>query len=143
MADVHSKEIRSYNMSRIRSGNTKPEELIRKYLFSRGLRYRKNDKRLPGKPDLVFPKYRVVIFVHGCFWHKHTGCRYFVLPETNAEFWDAKLEGNRQRDERDTAQLRASGWRVIVVWECELRKPVRDERLARLYDEITCEESAC
>ena len=141
MADVHSKEIRSYNMSRIRSGNTKPEELIRKYLFSRGLRYRKNDKRLPGKPDLVFPKYRVVIFVHGCFWHKHTGCRYFVLPETNTEFWDDKLEGNRQRDERDSAKLRASGWRVIVVWECELRKPVRDKRLARLYDEIVCAES--
>jgi len=136
MADVHSKETRSYNMSRVRSGNTKPEEMVRKYLFSRGLRYRKNDKRLPGKPDLVFPKHRVVVFVHGCFWHKHIGCHYFVLPETNAVFWDEKLEGNRQRDERNISQLQAYGWRVIVVWECELKKPVRDRRLNRLYGEI-------
>jgi len=138
MSDVHSKETRSYNMSRIRSKNTKPEEMVRKYLFSRGLRYRKNDKRLPGKPDLVFPKYRVVVFVHGCFWHKHTGCRYFVLPESNAAFWDEKLEGNRLRDERDILQLCKDGWRVIVVWECELKKTTRGDRLERLFNEILC-----
>ena len=141
MADVHSKETRSYNMSRIRSGNTKPEEIVRKYLFSRGLRYRKNDKRLPGKPDLVFTKYRVIVFVHGCFWHKHIGCRYFVLPETNAAFWKEKLEGNRLRDERDTAQLRKDGWRVIVVWECELRKPIREFTLDNLYKKIVTSEN--
>jgi DNA mismatch endonuclease (patch repair protein) len=136
MADVHSKETRSYNMSRIRSSNTKPEELVRKYLFSRGLRYRKNDKRYPGKPDMIFPKYRTAVFVNGCFWHKHIGCRWFVLPKSNTEFWETKLENNRQRDERNIARLRADGWNVIVVWECELKKPVRDERLAQIYNEI-------
>ena len=133
MADVHSKETRSFNMSRIRSNNTKPEEMVRKYLFFCGLRYRKNDKRFPGKPDLVFPKYRAVIFVNGCFWHKHIDCRFFVLPETNADFWNEKLELNRQRDECYTAQLRADGWRVIVVWECELKKTTRVARLEKLY----------
>jgi DNA mismatch endonuclease Vsr len=97
MADVLSKEQRKYNMSRIRGKNTKPEELVRKYLFSKGLRYRKNDKRLPGQPDIVLPKYRTIVFVHGCFWHMHEGCRYFVLPATNTEFWKNKLEGNRER----------------------------------------------
>jgi len=138
MADVHSKETRSYNMSRIRSGSTKPEEIVRRYLFSRGLRYRKNDKRLPGKPDLVFQKYRTVVFVHGCFWHKHIGCRYFTLPETNFDFWDNKLDGNRLRDERDVTRLREDGWRVIVVWECEMKKAVRDNRLEQLCEEIVC-----
>ena len=136
MADVHSKEKRSYNMSCIRSGNTRPEVIVRKYLFSRGLRYRKHDKRLPGKPDLVFPKHRTVVFINGCFWHKHIGCRYFILPQTNADFWNEKLESNRQRDERNIAQLRADGWHVIVLWECELKKPIREERLKRLYSEI-------
>lgn len=84
--DVHSKETRSYNMSRIRSTNTKPEEIVRKYLFSKGFRYRKNDKRYPGKPDIVLPKYKTIVFVNGCFWHGHTGCRYFVIPKTNTEF---------------------------------------------------------
>ncbi len=137
MADVHSKETRSYNMSRIRNKNTKPEMLVRTYLFSRGLRYRKNDNRYPGKPDLVFPKYRTVVFINGCYWHKHIGCRYFVLPASNTEFWDKKLESNRLRDEYNITQLRTSGWNVIVVWECELKKTVREERLERLYHEIT------
>ena len=136
MADVHSVAIRSYNMSRIRSRNTQPEEQVRKYLFSRGLRYRKNDSRYPGKPDMVFPKYRTIVFVNGCFWHKHIGCRYFVLPKTNTEFWERKLEGNRLRDERNAAQLCADGWKVIVVWECELIKSHCKERLEELYVEI-------
>jgi len=137
MADVHSKETRSYNMSRIHSKNTKPETLVRKYLFSRGLRYRKNDKRYPGHPDMVLPKFRVIVFINGCFWHKHIGCRYYVPPKSNTEFWEEKLETNRLRDDRNIKSLFNSGWKVIVVWECELKKPVRQERLEKLYTEIT------
>jgi len=136
MADNHSPQVRSYNMSRIRSKNTKPEELVRKYLFSRGLRYRKNDKRYPGKPDMVFPKYRTAVFVNGCFWHCHQGCPAFVMPKSRVDYWQAKLERNKQRDLANITALEADGWRVLVVWECELKKAVRDERLMRLYDEI-------
>ena len=92
--DVHDKKTRSYNMSRIKGKNTKPEEIVRKYLFSKGFRYRKNDKRLPGTPDIVLPKYKTVIFVNGCFWHGHEGCKYFVWPKNNADFWKKKLEDN-------------------------------------------------
>ena len=98
MADVHSKEVRSYNMSQIKGKETKPEVLVRKYLLSKGFRYKKNDSRLPGKPDIVLPKDKTVIFVNGCFWHMHTGCKYFVMPKNNAEFWREKLEKNVQRD---------------------------------------------
>ena len=136
MADNHSPEVRSYNMSRIQSKNTKPEEIVRKYLFHRGLRYRKNDRRYPGKPDIVLPKYHTVVFVHGCFWHCHEGCSDFVVPKSNADYWIPKLERNRQRDANHVAALQATGWRVIIVWECELKKAMRDERLKRLYDEI-------
>lgn len=137
MADNHSPQVRSYNMSRINSRNTKPEELVLKYLFLRGLRYRKNDKRYPGKPDAVFPKYRTVLFVNGCFWHSHDGCPGFVMPKSRLEYWKPKLERNKQRDAEHTEELENNGWRVITVWECELKKPVRDERLERLYCEIT------
>ena len=121
MADVHSPETRSYNMSRIRGKDTKPEEKVRKYLFARGFRYRKNVKDLPGKPDIVLPKYKTCIFVNGCFWHKHEGCKYFVWPKNNNEFWRAKIKGNVERDQRQKSELQALGWKVIVVWECELR----------------------
>jgi len=137
MADVHSKETRSYIMSKIHSKDTKPEILVRKYLFSRGLRYRKNDKRYPGCPDIVLSKHRTAVFINSCFWHKHIGCRHFVLPKSNIEFWDNKLETNRLRDERNIQQLCADGWNVVVVWECELKKGVREDRLTRLYDDIT------
>jgi DNA mismatch endonuclease (patch repair protein) len=137
MADNHSPQVRSYNMSRIRSRNTKPEELVRKYLFSRGLRYRKNDKRYPGKPDMVFPKYRTAVFVNGCFWHCHDGCTDFVMPKSRVDYWKPKLERNRERDAANTVALESAGWRAITVWECELKSSVRDERLVRLYDEIT------
>ena len=98
MTDTHSAKIRSYNMSKIKGANTKPEEIVRKYLFSRGFRYRKNDRRLPGKPDIVLPKYHTCIFVNGCFWHKHEGCKYFVWPKSNEDFWKDKITKNKFTD---------------------------------------------
>ena len=136
MADVHDEKTRSYNMSRIKGSNTKPESIVRKYLFSHGYRYRKNDKRYPGTPDIVLPKYKTVVFVNGCFWHKHDGCRYFVWPQNNAEFWKEKIESNVARDQRDYRLLREAGWRVIVIWECELRKNLIDQTLQKLDDSI-------
>ena len=136
MADVHTPEQRSYNMSRIRSKNTKPEELVRKFLFSQGFRYRKNDARLPGKPDIVLPKYKTVIFVNGCFWHGHEGCRYFVWPKNNAEFWEEKITGNIQRDKHNHQLLSNQGWRVIEIWECQLKRSVVDNTLQNLVLQI-------
>ena len=137
MADVHTPERRSYNMSRIRNKNTKPEELVRKFLFSQGFRYRKNDARLPGKPDIVLPKHKTVIFVNGCFWHKHEGCKYFVWPKNNAEFWHEKILSNVERDLHDYERLRQMGWNIIVVWECELKKELRSETLNKIVKDIT------
>jgi DNA mismatch endonuclease (patch repair protein) len=136
MADNHTPKERSYNMSRIRSDNTKPEEIVRKYLFSKGLRYRKNDKRYPGKPDAVFPKYKVALFINGCFWHSHEGCSGFVMPKSNLDYWKPKLEGNKRRDAENTAKLEADGWRVITIWECELKAAVRKLRLEKLLFDI-------
>ena len=135
MADTKTPAERSENMSRIRSTNTKPEEIVRKYLFSHGFRYRKNDKRYPGKPDIVLPKYRTIIFVNGCFWHMH-GCSRSRLPRSNQEYWKPKIERNIQRDAENQQKLEADGWKVIVVWECELKKRIAEERLSRLCDEI-------
>ena len=135
MADNHTKEIRSMNMSHIKSTNTKPEEKVRKYLFSKGLRYRKNVRTLPGKPDIVLKKYKTVVFVNGCFWHKHD-CGRFVMPASNTEYWEKKISGNVERDKTNTALLEEQGWRVIVIWECQLKKKVIDENLERLYTEI-------
>lgn len=136
MADVHSSETRSYNMSRIRNKDTKPEELVRKYLFSKGFRYRKNDVRLPGKPDIVLPKYKAVVFVNGCFWHGHTGCRYFVWPKNNSEFWREKIIGNIARDQKNYELLRDLGWNVFVIWECELKRSVMEKTLDALINNI-------
>lgn len=136
MADVHTPEQRSYNMSRIHSKNTKPEELVRKFLFSQGFRYRKNDAKLPGKPDIVLPKYKAVIFVNGCFWHGHEGCCYFVWPKNNAEFWKEKITGNIQRDKHNHQLLANQGWRVIEIWECQLMKSVVDNTLQNLVLQI-------
>ena len=136
MADVHSKEIRSYNMSRIKGKDTKPEEIVRKFLFSQGFRYRKNDLRLPGKPDIVLPKYQTVIFVNGCFWHGHEGCRYFVMPKSNVEFWAEKIEKNKERDKRDRDKLIDMGWKIIVIWECELKKDKREKTLECLIKNL-------
>ena len=136
MADVHSPETRSYNMSRIKGKNTKPEEQVRKYLFSRGFRYRKNVGDLPGKPDIILPKYKTCIFINGCFWHKHEGCKYFVWPKNNAEFWEKKINGNVERDLRQQQELQALGWKVIVVWECELKGDRFEETMTALEEAI-------
>lgn len=116
-------------MARIRSKNTKPEIMVRKYLFARGFRYRKNVRRLPGTPDIVLRKYRTVIFVNGCFWHGHEGCRYSHLPKSNVEFWRNKIERNKKRDLRERVELRRMGWHVIQVWECQLKPKEREMTL--------------
>ena len=134
MADVHSPEIRSYNMSRIRNKDTKPEEIVRKYLFAQGFRYRKNDKKLPGKPDIVLPKYKTVIFVNGCFWHKHEGCKYFVWPKNNEAFWRNKINGNVAHDDKVYQELREMGWNILIIWECELKPSVRDNTLKNVVN---------
>ncbi len=118
--DNHSIEQRHYNMSRINSKNTKPEEIVRKFLFAHGFRYRKNDKRYPGHPDIVLPKYKTVIFVNGCFWHMHD-CKEFVLPKSNLDYWLPKLNRNKARDEVNISKLKEMGWNVIVLWECEIK----------------------
>jgi len=133
--DVHSKEIRSYNMSKIKGKNTKPEEIVCKYLFSMGYRYRKNVKTLPGSPDIVLRKYKTVIFVNGCFWHVHEGCHFFNWPSTNTEFWKKKLTKNKERDTINYQILEKLGWNVLVIWECELKKD-REDCLERILKEI-------
>lgn len=123
-------------MSRISGKDTKPEELVRKYLFSKGFRYRKNVRTLPGSPDLVLPKYHTVIFVNGCFWHGHKNCKYFVWPKNNTEFWRKKIEANMERDKRKKSQLEDMGWTVLTVWECELRPKERQTTLERLENTL-------
>ena len=135
MADNHSKEIRSMNMSHIRSTNSKPEEIVRKYLFAEGFRYRKNVKKLPGCPDIVLPKYKTVIFVNGCFWHKHD-CPRFVWPSSNQDYWRPKILRNIERDNQSRKELETLGWKVITVWECELKKNVLNETLGKLIAEL-------
>ena len=130
MADVHTKRVRSYNMSRIKAKDTRPEMLVRKYLFSEGFRYRLHDKKLPGKPDIVLPKYRTIIFVNGCFWHGHKRCKYFVIPKTRTEWWLDKINTNTLRDRQRSKDLVNDGWKVMVVWECQL-KPDRIEETIR------------
>lgn len=120
--DTLSKEKRSWNMSRIKGKDTKPELIVRSILHSMGYRYRLHQKNLPGKPDLVFKKYRTVIFVHGCFWHRHDGCRYAYNPKSRMKFWREKFKATVERDRKKAAELRSAGWKVIVVWECELNK---------------------
>ena len=135
MADNHSKEVRSRNMSHIRSTNSKPEDTVRKILFSHGFRYRKNVRTLPGKPDIVLPKYKAVIYVNGCFWHKHD-CTRFVWPSSNTEYWIPKIQHNVERDQSNYSELASLGWNVIVVWECEPKKKVLNETIDRIEKEI-------
>ena len=122
-------------MSHIRSTNSKPEEKVRKYLFSKGFRYRKNDKRLPGKPDIVLPRYKTVIFVNGCFWHKHD-CPRFVWPSSNENYWIPKIQKNVERDLKNLDVLTGLGWNVLVVWECQLKKKSFEETMNMLVDQI-------
>jgi DNA mismatch endonuclease (patch repair protein) len=140
MVDKFSKETRSYIMSRIRGKDTKPEIIVRSYLFSRGLRFRKNDKRYPGSSDVVLPKYNTVIFVHGCFWHLHDGCKYARIPKSNVEYWEKKLYRNKEHDNRNQKELKGMGWNVITVWECELKKDKVEQTLEELYIKITSQE---
>lgn len=123
-------------MSRIRGRDTNPEEIVRKYLFSKGLRYRKNDARYPGHPDIVLPKYHTIVFIHGCFWHRHPGCKYATMPATNIEFWQKKFSANVERDRREQTALKEMGWRVLIIWECELKKSCREHNLEKLYNDI-------
>lgn len=134
MVDVVSKEARSRMMAGIRSRDTAPELVVRRLLHARGLRYRLHDRRLPGRPDIVFPRYRAALFVHGCFWHGHE-CSLFKWPATNPEFWQTKIRGNRERDARCQRELQAAGWRVHVVWECEVRSKTTQE-LASIADRV-------
>jgi DNA mismatch endonuclease (patch repair protein) len=132
MADVHSPEVRSYNMSRIKGKDTKPEMLVRTFLFSRGYRYRLHVKNLPGKPDLILPKYKTVIFIHGCFWHGHEGCKYFVVPKTRTEWWLNKIDVNKKKDKENLASLKTLGWNIIIIWECMLKRDKVRHSLSRL-----------
>ena len=133
--DVLTKQQRHKNMTNIKGQDTKPELFVRKYLFTHGFRYRINDKRYPGSPDIVLPKYKTAIFVNGCFWHKHD-CGRFVMPASNIEYWTKKINGNIDRDKANTAQLESQGWRVLTIWECQLKKKVADKYLAQLYESI-------
>ena len=133
MADVHSKEVRSFNMSRIRSKNTKPELIVRKFLFSKGFRYRLHRKDLPGKSDIVLPKYKTVIFVHGCFWHGHEGCKYFVVPKTRTEWWIEKINRNKALDKNHYDNLKKEGWKIISIFECELKNNKKIKTLNNLF----------
>ncbi|MGA9188284.1 MAG: DNA mismatch endonuclease Vsr [Methanosarcina sp.] len=137
ITDIYPKEKRSKIMSKIQGKETKPEIVVRKFLFSKGFRYLINDKRYPGKPDLVLPKYKTVIFIHGCFWHGHENCKASKLPETNAEFWEKKISDNVARDRKNIEKLKDEGWNVITVWQCEIKsKAKREERLKLLIEQI-------
>ncbi|WP_420266486.1 very short patch repair endonuclease [Candidatus Magnetominusculus dajiuhuensis] len=136
MTDVHDKKTRSYNMSRIRSKDTKPEILVRKFLFRKGFRYKLHDRALPGTPDLVFPKYKTVVFIHGCFWHGHEGCEYFVIPHTRREWWIDKINRNKQVDAESTRKLSTLGWKIITIFECSLRPKNREKTLSQLESEL-------
>ena len=136
MPDSLSPDQRHRNMAAIHSASTKPELNLRRELWHHGFRYRVNDKRLPGRPDIVLPKYRTVIFVHGCFWHGHKDCKYYTVPKTNTEFWMAKVARNHERDQEVWRKLEAKGWSVIIVWECQLKKATLEETINRVAGEI-------
>lgn len=131
MADKLTREKRSWNMSHIRGKDTEIEIKVRKYLFSQGFRFRKNVADMPGKPDIVLPKYKTVIFIHGCYWHRHEGCKNCTIPGTNQEFWLQKFEKNVQNDSKHQQELKAAGWKVLVLWECEI-----ESNFDRLMDNL-------
>lgn len=136
MADVHDKKTRSFNMSRIKGKNTKPEMIVRRFLFSKGFRYKLHHAKLPGKPDLSLPKLKTVINIHGCFWHGHKKCKYFVVPKTRTEWWLSKIESNRKRDARNQLELVKLNFKVLTVYECELKSEIREKTLNRLLHQL-------
>ena len=138
--DVHDKATRSYNMSQIKGKNTKPEILVRKYLYANGFRYRLNVKTLPGTPDIVLKKYKTAIFINGCFWHGHEGCKYFVWPKTWEAFWKEKINKNIRRNAQNIEKLKADGWNVIVIWECELKKNRLDFTLNNVVNRLNSDQ---
>lgn len=140
MSDIFSKSKRSDIMSKISGKESKPEILVRKYLFAHGFRYRKNVKDLPGKPDVVLPKYKTVIFVNGCFWHGHDNCKKATLPATNTEFWREKISSNINRDKRQQQELQNKGYKVLIIWQCELTAGFREMTLRGLIKKITTPE---
>lgn len=135
MTDIKTPEERSLNMAAVKSRDTKPELLVRRALHAAGFRYTLRNRKYPGNPDIVLPKYRTAIFINGCFWHGHDNCRYFRLPQTNTEFWSAKIHTNKERDARVIAAIAAMDWHVITIWECELR--TKEKRAATLHSLIT------
>ena len=128
MADVHDKKTRSYNMAQIKATNTKPEMMVRKLLHANGYRYKLHDRTLPGKPDIVLPKHKTVIFVNGCFWHGHKNCKYFVVPKKRTKWWTNKINTNKANDEKAVKALKKDGWNIITIWECKL-KPAKAEKI--------------
>jgi len=138
MPDVHTKQQRSYNMSRIKAKDTKPEMLVRRFLHGKGFRYKLHDKTLPGKPDLVLPKYKTIIFIHGCFWHGHTSCKYFVVPKTRTKFWVTKINGNKANDAKAIKTLKKAGWKIIIIWTCHLKA----KKLAKTFSKLIVHISA-
>jgi DNA mismatch endonuclease (patch repair protein) len=138
MADVHSKKTRSYNMSQIKATNTKPELLVRKFLHANGFRYSLHKKTLPGKPDIVLPKYKTVIFVHGCFWHGHSNCKYYKVPKTRTQWWLNKINTNKANDAKAVKALKKDGWKVITVWECRLKPGKIEKTLSSLLKKVLC-----
>lgn len=140
MADVLSGEQRHKCMSHIKSKDTKPEVLVRRFLFANGYRFRLHRKDLPGKPDIVLPKYKVAIFINGCFWHGHKDCRFATIPVNNREFWKSKIEGNVERDQINIAKLENLGWHVIEIWQCQLKPKNKDLTLKKLLLELQHEQ---
>lgn len=136
MTDRITPEHRSWNMSRIKGKDTKIEVKVRSWLFSKGFRFRKNDRRFPGTPDIVLPKYKTVIFINGCFWHRHEGCRYATTPKTRTEFWQEKFDRNVANDRKHKEELETMGWRVITLWECELKKNSFEDTMNRLEQQL-------
>lgn len=134
--DRISSEHRSWNMSQIKNKDTKIEVMVRKYLFAQGFRFRKNDKRFPGKPDVILPKYKTAIFINGCFWHRHEGCKYATVPKTRTEYWLEKFNRNVSNDNKHRQELEAMGWRVITIWECELKKNRFEDTMRQVAAEI-------
>ena len=137
MADVHDKKTRSYNMSQIKATDTKPELLVRKFLHAQGFRYKLHDKTLPGKPDIVLPKYKTVIFIHGCFWHGHSNCKYYVVPKTRTDWWVNKINTNSSNDLKAIRALKKEGWKVIMVWECRLKAGKKEKTLSQILKKLS------